>query len=197
MIECKYPRGDVRRLLVVLAAVDALGDDATIVQISGTTGVNKGQIATVIDQSREQLGMHIDKAGPVYRIRRARAKFSCELLSGVQHWYHAVHRDVTRGSRHALLPVQVSPVRPPRGRETGPLAAHLTHPPSHEEGSMHSFFQKEKKMFLQKVHVKKDQRALLFIKGNFSEVLPAGDHWLLDLFGVSRLSASGWRCRPT
>ena len=38
-------------------------------------------------------------------------------------------------------------------------------------------------MFLQKVHVQKDERALLFVKGDFSEVLPAGDHWLFDLFG--------------
>ena len=70
MIECKFPRGDVRRLLLVLAAIDALGDQATIVQISETTGINKGQIATMVEQAREQLGMHIDKAGPVYRIRR-------------------------------------------------------------------------------------------------------------------------------
>ena len=70
MIECPFPRGDVRRLFIVLAAIDALGDEATIVQISENTGVNKGQIATVIEQAREQLGMHIDKAGPVYRIRR-------------------------------------------------------------------------------------------------------------------------------
>ena len=38
-------------------------------------------------------------------------------------------------------------------------------------------------MMLQKVHVKKDERALLFVKGDFVDVLPAGDHWLFDLFG--------------
>ena len=36
---------------------------------------------------------------------------------------------------------------------------------------------------LQKVHVKKDERALLFIKGDFADVLPAGDHWVFDLLG--------------
>ena len=35
MIECKFPRGDVRRLFVVLAAIDALGDDATIGNTAG------------------------------------------------------------------------------------------------------------------------------------------------------------------
>ena len=38
-------------------------------------------------------------------------------------------------------------------------------------------------MMLQKVHVKKDERALLFVKGDFADVLPAGDHWVFDLFG--------------
>ena len=38
-------------------------------------------------------------------------------------------------------------------------------------------------MMLQKVHVKKDERALLFVKGDFVDVLSAGDHWVFDLLG--------------
>jgi hypothetical protein len=80
--ECPYPKGDIRRLFLVLAAIDALEGEATLLRIVEATGINKGQIADMVEKARNQLGVRIDKTGPVYRIRA---------------WGKLINRDGVRG----------------------------------------------------------------------------------------------------
>ncbi len=68
MEECPYPKGDIRRTLLVLAAIDGR-DGQTVSAVEEITGVNKGQVPAIIDKAREQFGMRIDKVGPRYVIR--------------------------------------------------------------------------------------------------------------------------------
>ncbi len=63
----QYPKGDLRRLLAVLAAIDAPGG-ATLVQIVARTGLDKKSITRLIGQAIEQASVEVDKDGPVYRI---------------------------------------------------------------------------------------------------------------------------------
>jgi hypothetical protein len=63
----QYPKGDLRRMIVVLAAVDKPGG-ATLVQIVARTGVDKKTVTRLIEQAGQQAGVTIEKNGPVYRI---------------------------------------------------------------------------------------------------------------------------------
>lgn len=63
----QYARGDARRLLMLLAAVDRL-PRPTLTTLAAATGHNKGTIARDVERLREQFGVHISKQGPVYRI---------------------------------------------------------------------------------------------------------------------------------
>lgn len=63
----QYPKGDLRRMLVVLGAIDEL-DVATLVRIAERTGLDKKTIINLIDQARVQAGVGIDKNGAVYSI---------------------------------------------------------------------------------------------------------------------------------
>lgn len=75
-----YPKGDLRRMLVVLAAIDRPGG-ATLVQIVAKTGVDKKTVTRLVEQAGQQAGVSIAKNGAVYCIsdwgplfRRAGAK---------------------------------------------------------------------------------------------------------------------------
>jgi len=64
----QYPKGDLRRMLVVLGAIDEL-DVATLVRIAERTGLDKKTITNLIDQARVQAGVTVDKTEAVYSIR--------------------------------------------------------------------------------------------------------------------------------
>lgn len=62
-----YPKGDFRRTLSVLAAIDAL-QTATLVKIVERTGIDKKTVTTLIEQARLQTGVVVSKSGAVYAI---------------------------------------------------------------------------------------------------------------------------------
>lgn len=63
-----YPKGDLRRMLVVLAAIAELRRRATVLRIAERTGLDRHTVMSLIDQAREQAGVDIAKDGPLYRI---------------------------------------------------------------------------------------------------------------------------------
>lgn len=65
----QYPKGDLRRMLSVLGAIDEL-DVATLVRIAERTGLDKKTIINLIDQARIQAGVEIEKNGAVYSIKQ-------------------------------------------------------------------------------------------------------------------------------
>ena len=62
----QYPKGDLRRMLSVLGAIDA-GHD-TLVKIVAATGIDKRSVTSLVAQARAQAFVNIAKDGPVYRI---------------------------------------------------------------------------------------------------------------------------------
>jgi hypothetical protein len=62
-----YPKGDLRRMLSVLAAIDAI-PGATLVKIVAKTGLDKKTVTHLIAQAGEQAGVTILKSGPVYTL---------------------------------------------------------------------------------------------------------------------------------
>lgn len=64
----QYPKGDLRRMLSVLGAIDEL-KVATLVRIAERTGLDKKTIINLIDQARTQAGLEIDKNEAAYSIR--------------------------------------------------------------------------------------------------------------------------------
>lgn len=62
-----YPKGDLRRMLVVLAAIDSM-PVATLVKIVARTGLDKKTVFNLIQQAAEQAHVSIQKAGPIYSI---------------------------------------------------------------------------------------------------------------------------------
>ncbi|MBP8275330.1 MAG: hypothetical protein KAX55_00355 [Propionivibrio sp.] len=62
-----YPKGDLRRMLVVLAAMD-LPQGASLVQIAERTGLDKKSVTRLIEQAREQAGVVILKRAAVYYV---------------------------------------------------------------------------------------------------------------------------------
>ncbi|MFC3110896.1 hypothetical protein ACFQAT_28620 [Undibacterium arcticum] len=61
----QYPKGDARRLFVLLAAIDYL-ERPTLTTLTKFTGHNKGTITADVDKLRDQFGVEIHKDGPVY-----------------------------------------------------------------------------------------------------------------------------------
>lgn len=62
-------------MLSVLAAIDALDDDATVVRISARSGVDRKTVMAIIGAARQQAGVSIEsraaagvKSGTAYRI---------------------------------------------------------------------------------------------------------------------------------
>lgn len=62
-----YAKGDFRRTLSVLAAIDSL-KPATLVKIVERTGIDKKTITSIIEQARVQIAVNISKNGAVYAI---------------------------------------------------------------------------------------------------------------------------------
>ena len=65
--QIKYPKGDLRRMLQVLGAIEAI-PDATLVKIVERTGLDKKTITSLIGQAGDQAKVTISKSGPVYKI---------------------------------------------------------------------------------------------------------------------------------
>lgn len=61
-----YPKGDLRRMLAVIGAIDA--GHNTLVQIAAATALDKKTVTTLIAQAVNQAGIDIIKDGPVYSI---------------------------------------------------------------------------------------------------------------------------------
>lgn len=62
-----YPKGDLRRLLAVIAAIDAAGE-ASLTDIEKATGLNRKTIFDLIEKAKEQANLTIAKEGYYYRI---------------------------------------------------------------------------------------------------------------------------------
>lgn len=62
-----YPKGDLRRMLSVLAAIDSM-PHASLVKIAAKTGLDKKTVTSLIAQAREQAGVKIIKTGPIYTL---------------------------------------------------------------------------------------------------------------------------------
>lgn len=62
-----FPKGDVRRYITLLSAIERLGEP-TLVQLERETGHNRGTIPADIEKIREQLCVDIVKDGACYRI---------------------------------------------------------------------------------------------------------------------------------
>lgn len=65
--QTSYPKGDLRRMLHVLGAIDAM-PDATLVKIVARTGLDKKTVSNLIQHAVEQAHVCIAKEGPVYAI---------------------------------------------------------------------------------------------------------------------------------
>lgn len=65
--QTSYPKGDLRRMLLVLGAIDAM-PDATLVKIVARTGLDKKTVSNLIQHAAEQAHVCIVKKGPVYAI---------------------------------------------------------------------------------------------------------------------------------
>ena len=63
----KYPKGDLRRMLVVLGAIHE-GDGATLVQIVARTGLDNKTVSDLITKAQEQAVVQIVKAEAKYTI---------------------------------------------------------------------------------------------------------------------------------
>jgi hypothetical protein len=62
-----YPKGDLRRMLSVLAAIDTI-PNASLVKIAERTGIDKKTVINLIGQAGDQAGVQVAKTGPVYTL---------------------------------------------------------------------------------------------------------------------------------
>ena len=62
-----YPKGDLRRMLAVLGAIQE-AREATILQVVTRTGLDKKTVSDLIAKAQEQAGVQITKSGPKYTI---------------------------------------------------------------------------------------------------------------------------------
>lgn len=67
MTNVSYPKGDLRRMLSVLAAIDSIRD-ATLLKIVETSGLDKKTVTNLIAQAGEQAGVKITKTASVYEL---------------------------------------------------------------------------------------------------------------------------------
>ena len=63
----QYPKGDLRRMLSVLAAIDT-PQGSSLVRIAADTGLDKKTVTSLIEQARVQADVSIEKSGATYRI---------------------------------------------------------------------------------------------------------------------------------
>ena len=76
----QYPKGDLRRMLAVLGAIEA--GYCTLVQIVVATGLDKKTITSLIAQAGEQAGVNISKTGSTYSIDTWGPVLKKEALTG-------------------------------------------------------------------------------------------------------------------
>lgn len=62
----QYPKGDLRRMLAVLGAIDA--GHCTLVQIVASTGLDKKTVTALIAQAGDQACVAVSKTGASYSI---------------------------------------------------------------------------------------------------------------------------------
>ena len=62
-----YPKGDLRRMLAVLGAIEGM-QGATLVKIAAKTGIDKKTVTSLIAQAAEQAHVMINKTGPIYEV---------------------------------------------------------------------------------------------------------------------------------
>lgn len=65
--QISYPKGDLRRMLLVLGAIDTV-PQATLVKVAMRTGLDKKTVSSLIRQALEQAHVSIEKTGPIYTI---------------------------------------------------------------------------------------------------------------------------------
>ena len=77
-----YHKGDLRRLLAVVSAIDSTSR-ATLVRVAERTGIDKKTVTYLIEKARAQAGIVIAKVGSQYLIedwgpviKRASAKLA-------------------------------------------------------------------------------------------------------------------------
>lgn len=63
-----YPKGDLRRMLAVLAAIDRLGERATLVNLAMFTGLDKKTVGDLVLKAIDQAGVTVFKDGSRYWI---------------------------------------------------------------------------------------------------------------------------------
>jgi len=73
----KYAKGDLRRMLMVLGAIQEAGG-ATLVQIAVRSGLDKKTVSDLIVKAREQASVAISKTGSVYCIESWGPVFKCD-----------------------------------------------------------------------------------------------------------------------
>jgi hypothetical protein len=66
-VKSAYPKGDLRRLLAVLGAIEET-EQATLVKVVARTGLDKKTVTHLVAQAREQANVEIGKVGPVYTV---------------------------------------------------------------------------------------------------------------------------------
>jgi len=62
-----YPKGDLRRMLMVLGAIQEAGE-ASLVQLAARTWLDKKTVSDLIGKAQEQAGVIVTKAGAKYSI---------------------------------------------------------------------------------------------------------------------------------
>lgn len=65
--QISYPKGDLRRMLLVLGVIDTT-QEATLVKIAARSGLDKKTVSNLIHHAAEQAHVSIEKSGPVYAI---------------------------------------------------------------------------------------------------------------------------------
>ena len=66
-VRCTYAKGDLRRMLMVLGAIDDKGG-ATLVQIASATGLDKKTVQDLVAKASVQAGVKVCKTGTVYSV---------------------------------------------------------------------------------------------------------------------------------
>lgn len=66
MVAPHYPKGDLRRMLAVLGAIET--GSITLVQIAAATGLDKKTVTSLIAQAGEQASVAISKSGASYTL---------------------------------------------------------------------------------------------------------------------------------
>lgn len=67
-IKLPYPKGDLRRMLSVLGAIDKLGNDASMVNVARATLLPGKTVVDLVEKAMHQAGVKIVKNGPVFHI---------------------------------------------------------------------------------------------------------------------------------